>query len=227
MKVFELSKEFGITNKELIDFLKDSGYKISNHSQNVSDEMIEKSREHFGATEAEEVEKPVKAELSKTVPTPKKEPRQFNQNDLILCRSVTAGWLGVSGKSGQYYIFENAGDYCEIEYQDLFALKSRHSGFLYAPRFIIEDEELLENPRWKDLAKFYEDEVFTKEDVDEVLNLPNIEFMNVIKKLPKGLAKTLQVRVATKIEDGTFDSLTKIKAIDETFGTDFMSILSH
>ena len=85
----------------------------------------------------------------------------------------------------------------------------------------------LENPRWKDLAKFYEDEVFTKEDVDEVLNLPNIEFMNVIKKLPKGLAKTLHLRVATKIEDGTFDSLTKIKAIDETFGTDFMSILSH
>ena len=217
MKVFELSKEFGITNKELIDFLKDSGYKISNHSQNVSDEMIEKSREHFNVAEAEEVEKPVKAEAPKTAPAPKKEPRQFNQNDLILCRSVTAGWLGVSGKSGQYYIFENAGDYCEIEYQDLFALKSRHSGFLYAPRFIIEDEELLENPRWKDLAKFYEDEVFTKEDVDEVLNLPNIEFMNVIKKLPKGLAKTLQVRVATKIEDGTFDSLTKIKAIDETF----------
>ena len=231
MKVFELSKEFGITNKELMDFLKSKGYKVSSHSQNLSTEMVEVAKENFNHdTEdaPEEVPDVVEVKEEKVVEAPKvKEPRQFNQNDLILCRSVTAGWLGVSGKSGQYYIFENAGDYCEIEYQDLFALKSRHSGFLFAPRFVIEDEELLENPRWKDLAKFYEEEVFNKEDVDTILNLPNSEFMTVIKKLPKGLAKTLQVRVASKIEDGTFDSLTKIKAIDETFGTDFMSILAH
>lgn len=152
-------------------------------------------------------------------------PKQFNQNDLILCRSVTAGWLGVSGKSGQYYIFMNAGDYQEIEYQDLFALKSKHSSYLYDPLFVIEDEELLENPRWADIKQFYEEKVFTNKDVDEVLNLPIDQFKSVLPKLPKGLAKTLQVRVATKIEDGTFDSLGKIKAIDDAFGTDFTSII--
>ena len=157
------------------------------------------------------------------VPTPKVA-RQFNQNDLVLCRSVTAGWLGVSGKSGQYYVFENFGDECEIEYQDLFALKSRHSQYIYAPLFVIEDEELLENPRWKDIAKFYDDEVF-KQDVDDVLNLPVGSFENALHKLPKGLAKTLQVKVAEKIENGTFDSLKKIKIIDEVYGTDFRSVL--
>ena len=156
----------------------------------------------------------------------KKEPRQFNQNDLILCRSVTAGWLGVSGKSGQYYVFENFGDECEIEYQDLFALKSRHSNYIYAPHFIIEDEELLENPRWADVSKFYDDEVFN-EDVDEVLNLPQNVFEDALRKLPRGLAKTLQVKVAEKIEDGTFDSLKKIKMIDDVFGTDFRSIIAE
>lgn len=156
----------------------------------------------------------------------KKVPRQFNQNDLILCRSVTAGWLGVSGKSGQYYVFENFGDECEIEYQDLFALKSRHSNYIYAPHFIIEDEELLENPRWADVSKFYDEEVFN-EDVDEVLNLPQNVFEEALRKLPRGLAKTLQVKVAEKIEDGTFDSLKKIKMIDEVFGTDFRSIIAE
>lgn len=156
----------------------------------------------------------------------KKEPRQFNQNDLILCRSVTAGWLGVSGKSGQYYVFENFGDECEIEYQDLFALKSRHSQYIYAPLFVIENEELLENPRWKDIATFYDDEVF-KQDIEDILNLPVSNFEYALRKLPKGLAKTLQVKVAEKIENGTFDSLKKIKIIDEVFGTDFRSVLSE
>ena len=173
------------------------------------------------------VEAPVVEKVVKVEPEPKKKVRQFNQTDLILCRSVTAGWLGVSGKSGQYYVFENFGDECEIEYQDLFALKSRHSNYIYAPHFVIEDEELLENPRWADVAKFYDEEVYTLEDVDEVLNLPIANFKNALEQLPKGLAKSLQVKVATKIEDGTFDSLQKIKIIDEVFGTDFRSILAN
>ncbi len=158
---------------------------------------------------------------------PKKQVRQYNQTDLVLCRSVTSGWLGLSGKSGQYYVFENFGDECEIEYQDLFALKSRHSNYIYAPHFVIEDEELLENPRWADVAKFYEDEVYTLEDVNEVLNLPVANFKNALGQLPKGLAKSLQVKVAEKIEDGSFDSLQKIKIIDEVFGTDFRSVLAE
>ena len=167
-------------------------------------------------------EEPVAEKVVKEV---KKEPRQFNQNDLILCRSVTTGWLGCSGKSGQYYVFENFGDECEIEYQDLFALKSRHSNYIYAPHFVIEDEELLENPRWADVAKFYEDEVYST-DIEEVLNLPPSNFKSALEKLPKGIAKSLQVRVAETIEDGTFDSLKKIKIIDDVYGTDFRSIIA-
>ena len=187
------------------------------------------------APAAEKVETPVEEnvveetpakEVSKAAPAPAAEPRQFNQNDLILCRSVTAGWLGVSGKSGQYYVFENFGDECEIEYQDLFALKSRRSNYIYAPLFVIEDEELLENPRWKDVAQFYDEKVF-REDIDEVLNLPVSSFKKALEALPKGLAKALQVKVAEKIEDGSFDSLSKIKIIDEVYGTDFRSILAE
>lgn len=187
------------------------------------------------APAAEKVETPVgenvvdetpAKEVSKVAPAPTAEPRQFNQNDLVLCRSVTAGWLGVSGKSGQYYVFENFGDECEIEYQDLFALKSRRSNYIYAPLFVIEDEELLENPRWKDVAQFYDEKVFS-EDIDAVLNLPVSSFKKALEALPKGLAKALQVKVAEKIEDGSFDSLSKIKIIDEVYGTDFRSILAE
>lgn len=202
--------------------------KVSKESAPV--EAAEVKTEVKTEVNSEVVEPKVESKVTKTnvvKEEPKKQPRQYNQNDLILCRSVTAGWLGCSGKSGQYYVFENFGDECEIEYQDLFALKSRHSNYIYAPHFVIEDDELLENPRWADVKKFYYEKVYTIEDVDEVLNLPVDKFEPALKVLPKGLAKTLQVRVASKIEDGSFDSLKKIKIIDETYGTDFRSIVAE
>ena len=88
-----------------------------------------------------------------TIIEEKKKTRVFKQTDPILCRSVTPGWLGVSGKSGMYYVFANYGDEAEIEYGDLFALKNSHSRYLYDPLFVIEDDELLENARWKDIAE--------------------------------------------------------------------------
>ena len=168
--------------------------------------------------------KPVEP-IEEKVVEPVKEPRKFAQNDLILCRSVTPGGLIINGRSGQKYVFSNVGDENEIEFQDLNSLKNSHSNFLYRPRIIIEDEELLENPRWKDLAEFYEQEVYGMEDVDEILTLPLSQFKSVLERLPKGLLRQLQLVVSQRMEEGTFDSLTKLKAMDEYCGTDFMKML--
>lgn len=151
----------------------------------------------------------------------KKVERTFKQSDPILCRSVTPGWLGVPGKSGMYYVFSNYGDEAEIEYGDLFALKNTHSGYLYDPLFVIEDDELLENARWKDIAEFYTDKVYGMDDIDAVLNKPITSFKSALSSLSKGLLRATTVEVAKRIENGTFDSLQKIKIIDEVCGTDF------
>lgn len=156
----------------------------------------------------------------------KKKARVFKQTDPILCRSVTPGWLGVSGKSGMYYVFSNYGDEAEIEYGDLFALKNMHSRYLYDPLFIIEDEELLENSRWKDLSEFYTDKVFGMDDINLVLNKPNTSFKSTLLSLPKGLLKAVTVEVAKRIEEGSFDSLKKIKILDEVCGTDFGKMIN-
>ena len=54
MKVNDLSKELGVTNKELIEFLKGNGYKVSSHMQNVTDEMIDLARENLISSKVEE-----------------------------------------------------------------------------------------------------------------------------------------------------------------------------
>lgn len=168
---------------------------------------------------------PVKQENVAVREEEKVEPRKFAQTDPILCRSVTPGGLIVNGRSGQKYVFSNAGDECEIEFQDLNSLKNSHSNFLYKPLLIIEDEELLENPRWVDLAQFYEEKVYGMDDVEEVLNMSISQFKSALEKLPKGLLKQLQLVMSQRMEEGTFDSLNKIKAMDEICGTDFVKML--
>lgn len=156
----------------------------------------------------------------------KKEPRKFEQTDPILCRSVTPGWMAAYGKSGMQYVFSNYGDECEIEYGDLYALKNRRSRYLYDPLFIIEDEELLENPRWKDLAEFYSDKVYGMDDINYILSVPNNKFKSTLQQLSKGLLKALNVEVAKRIENGSFDSIKKVKIIDEVCGTDFWTMMA-
>lgn len=173
----------------------------------------------------ETVETPV-VEVKATAAPVKKEARKFEQTDPILCRSVTPGWMALYGKSGIPYIFSNYGDECEVEYGDLFALKNRRSRYLYDPLLVIEDEELLENPRWKDLAEFYNEKVYGMDDIDHVLNLPNNSFERSLVALPKGLKKALTVEVAKRIENGTFDSIKKVKIIDEVCGTDFWVLMT-
>ena len=64
------------------------------------------------------------------------------------------------------------------------------------------------------------------DDINYVINLPNNRFKSVLQSLPKGLLKALTVEVSKRIEDGSFDSVKKVKVIDEVCGTDFWAIMS-
>ena len=155
---------------------------------------------------------------TKTKTEVKKASRKFAQDDLIPCRSITFGELLLTGtKSKLLYSWANYGDVTEVEFQDLQALKSTKSSYLYRPRFIIEDEELIE--QWsKDFKELYDGII--EVDVDEMFNLPLTQFKSKLKKAPKGVQQAVKDIAGEKILNGSLDSLKKIKAIDEILGTD-------
>lgn len=167
------------------------------------------------ATKKETVTEEIKSTIESE---PKKAPRKFAPNDLIVCRSVTYGELLLSGvKSKLMYVWSNYGDTTEVEFQDLQALKSTRSSYLFRPRFVIEDEELVE--QWsKDFGTMYQDLV--EVDVDELFKLPIGKFKTALKKAPKGVQQAVKNIAGEKIMNGSLDSLAKIKAIDEILGTD-------
>ena len=157
-------------------------------------------------------------EIATETKTTKKAPRKYAPDDMIVCRSITFGELLLTGKKSKLlYSWANYGDTTEVEYQDLQALKSTRSSYLFKPRFVIEDEELVE--QWgKDFNDMYKNIVDV--DVEDLFKLPAGQFKSKLKKAPKGVQQAVKNIAGEKIMNGTLDSLTKIKAIDEVLGTD-------
>lgn len=169
--------------------------------------------------------KELEVKETETPVTHKKQSKKYDAHDLILVRSITQGTLLFPGKkSGILYRWESYGDLTEVEYQDLYTLKASRSGYLYKPYFVIEDQELLDDPMWKDLQKVYQD-TFDISDIYSILNLPKADFESVLGKLPDGYKDAVKFEVAKRIDDGTFDSIQKIKSLDRICGTDLMSTI--
>lgn len=151
--------------------------------------------------------------------------KKYDQQDLIPCRSVTQGMLLMTGKQSRItYRWAAYGDIVLAEYRDLYSLKSSRSQYLYDPLFVIEEEELLADPRWKDLADLY-DSMYDKGDISAILNLPPAQFKSVLKQIPKGLLNAIKIEVATRMDAGTFDSILKLRAVDEVCGTDLENLI--
>ena len=155
---------------------------------------------------------------------PQKSVKKYAPGDMIPCRSITYGELLLTGaKTKLLYTWANYGDVTEMEYQDLQALRSTRSSYLFKPRFIIEDEELVE--QWSgDLGKMYDGII--EMDVDEILRLPVGQLKAKLKKAPVGIQQAVKNVAGEKIMNGSLDSLAKIKVIDEVLGTQLKLYIS-
>ena len=162
----------------------------------------------------------IKEKVTKTVA--KKTVRKFDQDEPIMCRSVTYGELLLPGKKSKLlYTWANYGDRTEVEYQDLQALRSTRSKYLNAPLFVIEDEELVEQwPEFKDLYN-----KVAEVDADSLFDLPINQFKKQLSNLPAGFKDAIKNIASAKIMDGGLDSIAKINAIDEILGTDLKFLI--
>ena len=82
-----------------------------------------------------------------------------------------------------------------------------------------KSEEAKEN---KKIADVYA-HILKAEDIDNLFGLDNISFERTVNKLPKGIKNSLKAIAAQRIQDGTLDSVNKIKALDKILGTDLFN----
>lgn len=143
--------------------------------------------------------------------------KKFNQDDKILCSSVSAGVTHVKGqKTGEIYTFESEGASEYIEYRDLVAAVRTNSDIIFKPFIIVKDKDFIDEQ--DKLKKFY-DSLYTIEDYNEFFRVPAQRMKNILDQLPDGIKNTIKSMAVTKIANGSLDSVARIKALDEYFGT--------
>ena len=149
---------------------------------------------------------------------PVKEVRTFTDSDYILCRSITYGGLYICGQSGNAYEFKDYGSECEINYRDLVSLIRKGSDHVFLPRFIILDDDLLNE--FPTIKKAYET-TYTRKDLLDILALPISQMKVAIAELPETTQNVLEKMVGEQIANGTLDSIAKVRALSNLFDSDF------
>ena len=217
MKIFELSKELSITNKELISFLNQNNYSVCSHMQNMTDEMVELARNNFKLSETnDQVIEEMKNLQTNVNEQEQLSTRVFKADDEIICKSVTPWKLtavGVDKKT--VYHWEYFGDIDYVKYRDLQAL--RRTDYITKPSIIIMDEDL--RKQWsrelKDTYKYFEninypEEYFLKSDSD---------FEDILQNAPVWVKEIIKTTALTMVKVKNYPSLNKIILIDKILGT--------
>ncbi len=162
------------------------------------------------------------AENPKKVAPAKKEVKKYAPSDLIECRSVTGGQLIMVGPKTKFqYTWEDFNDVAYVEYQDLLALQSRRSGFLVRPRFIIENEELVE--QWSSMLKPIYDKVINQ-NIEDFFDLPLNSFKAQLNTMPEGLKDAIKTKTVQMINNDELYDIRKVREIDAAWGTDFVAM---
>ena len=146
------------------------------------------------------------------------EKKTFTDSDYILCRSVCSGGLNVVSQSGNLYEFKDYGAECEINYRDLVTLIRRGSEHVFLPRFVILDDDFLAD--FPTVQRVY-GEMYTKDDLIEILELPVPAMRREIEKLPESTRSSMRNLAATLVANGKLDSIAKVRALTEIFNSDF------
>ena len=160
------------------------------------------------------IEETVEKETVKEV----KVKKTFTDSDYILCKSVWFGGLNVTCPSGNCYEFARYGAECEINYRDLVALIRKGSDHIFTPRFVIMDDDLLDD--FPTVRRAYE-AMYTTADLQNILKLPTAQMKAEINKLPEATKAVLCKMIASEIASGRLDSIRKVRVLSEMFNSDF------
>lgn len=146
--------------------------------------------------------------------------KEFKNTDGIKCTSITSGGLYMVGlKTDLMYSWLDSGDVIEVEYQDLLAEVRMHGMYAFRPRFIVDDEDFV--AQHPELDTLYAS-LYSKRDLKQILQLPPEQLRQVVSGLPEGAKDALKAIASDAIARGEFDSMNRIKILDEIFGTQLL-----
>lgn len=163
------------------------------------------------------VKQKVEEKMKEQKEEPKKK-RKIERDELITVMNYTTGKVVYrSPKTGAELVFYEFGDTDEIEFGELITMKNAYRRYLTEPWLFIFDEDVIDH---LGLKQVYEN-LLRPEEVDRFFYLPLNKMKNILEKAPLGLKDLIASKAARKIKEGTLDSVSKIKLIEETLNVSF------
>lgn len=160
-----------------------------------------------------------KSETKETAPREAKKIKTYSNEDLIPCICVRNNSVVYhSSKTDTRYEWNGYGDVCYVSYLDLVSLMSSKSQYLFEPLILIDDEDLLEDPRFSKLNEIYANFLMI-DNPEDFFNLDINTFRRKLAAAPKSFQDLISTTAVKMIKEGTFESLPKLRAIDEILGT--------
>ena len=228
MIINELSKELGVTNKEVISYLKSEGFKVSSHMQTATEEMVDMATSHFALNEevaesdGEAAEAPTVVEKRSDRKPVEKPMRKIALDEYITCKSVTPWKLvDVSVDKNVVYVWDHFGAEEDVMYRDLQSWRKKD--IITAPQIIIEDDDIRE--AWKqDMTETYKTLVGV-EYPEELFDMEDSKFESFLRKASPIIKEVVKVTAISMIHNENYPSLPKILVMDEVLNTDLKDFL--
>lgn len=215
MKVFELSKELNIENKELLKVTSDLGFEVKSHMSVLTDEQVEEIKTHLQNDVQEEV-KVIKPFQNKVNIKP-----QMDLQRMICVKNISEGKLIYKSKRqiGYTLIWEKYGDKNYIELGEFINLKNSDPRFVREPWIrVIEDDEI-EILKYANVYQYYKD-IIEINDIDALFRLSFDQFVKKFEKFPDGYKRMVTEQARKLIASGELDSRKLQKYLEEKMDTD-------
>lgn len=213
MKVFELSKELNIENKDLLKIISDLGIEAKSHLSVLSDEQIEIIKQSLGDVQKDEV----KAKTETNVENIKK-PKAWKPDltRMICIKNIAKGKLIYKSKRQMGYtiVWEKRGALNYMELGEFINLKNSDMRFITEPWIRIMEEDEVEILKYANVYQYFKS-IIEIDDVDALLRLPFDKFCSKFDKLPDSFKKTVAERAKDMIANGELDSIKIKKYIEQ------------
>ena len=211
MKVFELSKELNIENKELIKIASNLDIEVKSHLSVLTDEQVEIIKQSIGDVQKDEVKAETKVENIK-------KPKAWKPDltRMICIKNIAKGKLIYKSKRQMGYtiVWEKRGALNYMELGEFINLKNSDMRFITEPWIRIMEEDEVEILKYANVYQYFKS-IIEIDDVDDLLRLPFDKFCSKFDKLPDSFKKTVAERAKDMIANGELDSIKIKKYIEQ------------
>lgn len=140
---------------------------------------------------------------------------ELDRNMLVpVMNNTTSRVIYQSRKTGAEFVWTEYGQVDEIELQELVQMRNVHPRYLRDPWLIVLDEEVVQ---YLGLGDLYEN-IMTPDELEGFLNLPVDKFEDAVQQMPYGMKQLVISTVMERLQNGTFDSMSKVRFLEKTYG---------